>query len=98
MEEKRYVEEILITGENTNASAENTSVLWHEMYPDSTISVEWEDMYSGEKNFIKLAPLNLKKDQELLKLDRMTWEQFTTKWYKSTFSTEFLKGVTITKS
>lgn len=97
IEEKRYVDEIFITGNDTNASAENTSKLWSEMYPDSTISVEWENYY-GEKNFIKLAPLNQKIDEQLLELDKITWEQYCKKWYKNTFSTEFLKGIKITKS
>jgi hypothetical protein len=69
----------------------------HNEFPDSTISIQWKTPYSDEINSINLMAKNQKIDEELVESGKMEWSEYAQKWYGSSFSTEFLKGLTIKK-
>lgn len=105
IKKENFVEEIIINeifdsqslkGTYNNISDKLADEL-HNEFPDCTISIQWKTPYSDEINSINLMAKNQKIDEELVESGKMEWSEYAQKWYGSSFSTEFLKGLTIKK-
>jgi hypothetical protein len=96
IQKEAFVEEVFITG--NPISIENIASDYSEKYPDSNINIQWNNKFTNELNSIHLQAINQKKDEEMLESGKMEWNDYAIKWYGSSFSTEFLKGLIIKKS
>lgn len=97
---EKHEEEVLITGlpANFNKIAEDIAEDFSKRYPNSTISVQWKSFATNETNSINLQAFNQKIDEDKIETGEITFDEYCKKWYGSTFSTEFLKGILINKS
>lgn len=61
------------------ASIDAAHRLYTEAYPDSHVNFVWGEQ--GNKSFICGMPYNMEQDELAYKEGRMTWDEYTKKWY-----------------
>ena len=74
---------ITVTVDETFETAQANHQFFKELYPDCNVN-----FVIDQDNFIFGMPLNMEKDEQAYDEGRMTWEQYSNKWYRGALESD----------